>query len=901
MIAVESFVGAYGTFTKNAELNGILLPLNQAILAAWEGTRTDGLAAGGSSSWLKQPVPYVEPHLGRLRVQELESDDETGNSDKRTRLPDGQVDHASRYKWLIEDEERRNAVTDKMQAEFAREELLRLLVDKGADSDDQTNSDESSSPADGHISEVTSASSRIRRRIVIAEDSNAGKTVLSKRLAAFFADPVTWDELLDVLPPLILRWENGRSGSSHHWPASLHDLIDQLHTAVCVDQPGLSERWTPETIVKELLAQGRVVLILDSADQASRNHPLPTELLKDALLADGTTFARCIVIVTGRSHSFSASQKDRFPKDVWTHFGIMGFSEAQQRRFLTSVIADGKELQDLFADYPAIKELLSVAGMIEMVLGLLRHEKEKVIHQLKLPDDARPAISLPRLKTRADFYWECLQERVFPAETNSPDGHLRSSATSGDDYERFRCMAAVAAFRMVLLRAVGYTVEEDHIAYVRNDVVNYVNCFAELTGRSFLKCEHPDEDWERLRSFSPLSDHGVLENSSRDILSFRHKGWMEFFAGLFLAKYADPVCLAQFDFSNIHPPVEPENRRWPGFIEVNLHTLQEQAAQQVDAAARAQMRPLSMLDRCINLLLRISGRPEIGSAPPVDPQSPQVSIEERRHELLFDDVLLQVTNDPDWYWMWRFAIDLPRYTPEKKTLPDGPEDRGRLGRSLSCLLLQPKREIRPNELAWRAFHLFETDEQTPPELRAVADRIPKHVRRRALERFRTSSRELVAEIEANTRRQRTRNTTQFFDKWLTWRHRESRHDAWLQEWQNERCHVKSRTLVQCPPQSWIDEFEAGQRDDPRINMMGDNPEHRLKVEAFEAFATPLNRGLYECFDSAFESSQVATSWGGVISTENVRVASPPDGSTGEQAESSLYPVLTADWYDGWFV
>jgi len=67
------------------------------------------------------------------------------------------------------------------------------------------------------------------------------------------------------------------------------------------------------------------------------------------------------------------------------------------------------------------------------------------------------------------------------------------------------------------------------------------------------------------------------------------------------------------------------------------------------------------------------------------------------------------SNDVDWKECWILAIEMPR-----QALPGGDAqevlDAQITLRSLSALFRQPKRDIRPNELIYRAWYLFELDD-----------------------------------------------------------------------------------------------------------------------------------------------------------------------------------------------
>ncbi|MFM8217859.1 MAG: hypothetical protein ACKOJF_02950, partial [Planctomycetaceae bacterium] len=159
-----------------------------------------------------------------------------------------------------------------------------------------------------------------------------------------------------------------------------------------------------------------------------------------------------------------------------------------------------------------------------------------------------------------------------------------------------------------------------------------------------------EEDWANLRQFSALSDHSVLEGRDDGVLSWRHKGWLEYFFGVFLACYADPKALAKFDFDLIQP-----RRR-------------------TDDATTGSTNPLGFEG---------------------------VDADEFRDDNngLFRAVMLQLTNDPQWKWGWRFAAEIPRIPVDEGDKP--PFHPRRLRDSLANLFRVPARGRRPTELITR--------------------------------------------------------------------------------------------------------------------------------------------------------------------------------------------------------
>jgi len=170
------------------------------------------------------------------------------------------------------------------------------------------------------------------------------------------------------------------------------------------------------------------------------------------------------------------------------------------------------------------------------------------------------------------------------------------------------------------------------------------------------------QDWEDLRTFSYLTNHEVMDNKPPDSeqggLSWRHKGWMEFFLGVFLAHCCSPEVVAALQPHRIKPNLNalPPDQRDLGFIGLP-------APQGAESTAAG------------------------------------------RKQILFD-VLSQLAIDPQCEWGWRFAIQwtLGDDNLRRHSLADNS-----LRWSLGALFRQPPRGRRPTRLMYEAFPLLEAD------------------------------------------------------------------------------------------------------------------------------------------------------------------------------------------------
>jgi formylglycine-generating enzyme required for sulfatase activity len=442
---------------------------------------------------------------------------------------------------------------------------------------------------------------------------------------------------------LVCRWEN--TALSRHWPTDGEQLLDELGKAVepwCPTSKGSGPQ-NAQRVVAEALAEGRVALILDAVDQAGD----PSRLLN--FLNTDPRFLNIPVLITGRSFAFRAqTDSTLFPRTGYKFITLLPFDENQQGRMLADVCPQGGDFRQLFANYADVQELLGVVGMLAMVRELAGEEV----------GDTRRAGALTRLRTRCDFYYQFYRRKMLQAARKPTDLREHALTDLTEREPRWHKMLAVTAFRMVLEGATSYSVAGNVAGYVQDDVRRYL--------KELDNIEVRDDDWASLRRFSVLSDYSVLEGRSEGVFSWRHKGWLEYFCGVFLACYADPAALAKFDFDLI----QPRRRR--------------------DDATAASPDPLGFqgvdADRFWN-----------------------------DNDGLFREVMTQLTNDPQWRWGWRFAAESPRISVDQGD--KAPFHPRRLRDSLANLFRLPAWGCRPTELIHEAFYLFEADEHTPPDRR----------------------------------------------------------------------------------------------------------------------------------------------------------------------------------------
>lgn len=455
-------------------------------------------------------------------------------------------------------------------------------------------------------------------RICLAEDANAGKTIFSHRLRYFFVSQAGRQAFFGEQPPLVLRFEN--APHRLRWPEDGKHLREEILKSL---QPHCIAGTSAEDVLAYALERQRVVIILDAADQAGDSGKLRNFLNTDPAFQSG-----CRVIITGRSFVFRHGQAaSEYPRDFYEFVTILGFNERQQARFFEDIDAPDGDFKKLFANYKEIKELLQVPGMLAMVREIALGK--------------RANIQLQSLRTRGDFYWQFY--RLVLADA----AHKHGLKVSDHD-ELWQLMLAVTAFRMVLEGAVNYTVSGEALNRIREDVMTY----GRVLGRQLTDKEW-EGAWQDLQNFSVMADHSILEGALNDTVSFRHKGWLEFFFGLFLAKYADPAAVAALDLDRINPP-QPKPSV-PAFRGI-----------------RKRRFPAS----------RYSTQAEADCA-------------------IFRAVMTQVTNADSWAWSWRFACEMPQVATDPPWHPE------RLAASLANLFLVPTVGPRPTELMYCAQVMFQ--------------------------------------------------------------------------------------------------------------------------------------------------------------------------------------------------
>ncbi len=274
------------------------------------------------------------------------------------------------------------------------------------------------------------------------------------------------------------------------------------------------------------------------------------------------------------------------------------------------------------------------------------------------------------------------------------------------------------------------------------------------------RCSTPitDQEWEVIESVSGLTDRCILEGASRENLCWKHRGMMEFYCGVHLARNSQ--------------------HGW-----------------------------------CVE---------------ETDPRA-------RQHVRCGDTAVRRRANDVEWYWAWRFAIEM---APEVwQSQPST------LLASLAELFESPDPDsgARPNELIYRAWSLLDGSRGDTPKLPNGEQIIP---------RFQQEFRDLL-------------------------------------EAKNKVAVGLQNSFVRCPPTKLkIDNqpFWMGTAEGDTKGSANERPRHQVVVSPFCLQSTTVTREQYRLYDREHERTH--RDWYG----EDV---------FREYAPSDDCPMIMVSWYDSW--
>lgn len=442
-----------------------------------------------------QPTPFIPPRIGRLPDKNSPVDSEEM---RRERTDGKEIEREDRYLPLVDDEH---------------------------------------APPEAQLSALLG----LGTRICVTEDAGAGKTIFTHQVLHYLATPEGCAHH-DNRPGLPVRFES----RMREWPADvLAALIKALNDSNALQKTGGP---TADEVVDYALKNGRVTLILDAFDQVHESKQEVVEKIWEFLnqhmsgpdSPDASSGGDDVhqsdlrpdlsqqnrAIVTSRAFAVrAASSVTYFPRERWRFATIFGFNREEQTKYLreANLLTQSEDVADLFAPpagsndenlYEAdedVQKLLSVPVILSLLKELSREEIRKI-------------------RVRGDLYQKAHEKLT-----------LRAGMIPNVKFNNRKCTAilSASAFQMMLNGVWNYSLTgSDSVATLQDDVQS--RCSKHGT---VVNDVDDVDDWQQLMTWAELTDHAVLDdvsNTSRHTLSWKHRGWMEYFCGLYLARYLQP-------------------------------------------------------------------------------------------------------------------------------------------------------------------------------------------------------------------------------------------------------------------------------------------------------------------------------------------------------------------------
>ena len=374
------------------------------------------------------------------------------------------------------------------------------------------------------------------RQLLIVEDAGAGKTVFSYRLQTWLCEASPDVQHHFSGPVLAIRFGMDDGG----WPElDAKQKISQRSQQLVKAISNRLERTTSQPAsdcaraVELAVAEGRLVIILDAFDQGTGP---PEQSVLDALRDE--PWQDTWVVVTSRAAA--VTHLERAPEgamedDAWRVATLMLWDVNQQARYLDhppreniqSVLDirkrddweesnDSRHREALATLLPCyderIERLLGVPLLLQLVYDIAYQER-----QTRRPQGP---LQLEAMQTRYAIFqkaWEGILSR-------DRNGVAKEYAKAWAE------MLAAVAWVMVRHKLWNYRVPAEQLTV--DELIRQA--------RETVSAEIAwDQAWDAMIKFAPLADHNVFEQMHREAsLSFRLRGWMEYFAGQYLATWS---------------------------------------------------------------------------------------------------------------------------------------------------------------------------------------------------------------------------------------------------------------------------------------------------------------------------------------------------------------------------
>ena len=209
------------------------------------------------------------------------------------------------------------------------------------------------------------------------------------------------------------------------------------------------------------------------------------------------------MVVTGRPNRVSQYNQTLFRSSLWRYAQIEGFNDEQIAEYLS-----GYDVKQVFPNRAHVADLIRIPSVLRLVRGLLENGEKA------------------SFETRADLYRQASLDLIAKA------GNRLGPSFDDRQTRRVEQILAAVAFEMMQRELYDYAARGA-------DLVDQVE------GGASRRCEHGISvcEWSRIRDISSLTNHCILEGTSQSMLSWQHRGMMEFYCGLHLARYSSDGCL----------------------------------------------------------------------------------------------------------------------------------------------------------------------------------------------------------------------------------------------------------------------------------------------------------------------------------------------------------------------
>ena len=256
---------------------------------------------------------------------------------------------------------------------------------------------------------------------------------------------------------------------------------------------------------RRLVAEGRVVFLLDALDQTTR------ELEGLGTFFSTADLARCPVLLTGRPES-QQTQPDVFRTADWQTFHVNPFDEERQRKFLGPEVAKQLLKEPDRREPYEIYEAVFVRGESQIVQADQWQPLLGVPLLLRLLKQLAVAGHLAGVTTRESIYDRALTDLIHKGRRTLDDSETRGELSSDPEVRR---LLELVAWDMALTNVAEGRVEGEAYADIK---VRYGDQL-----KALVQVDVTTLTW-------------VIDEPG---LAWRHRSYGEYFAGVRLAKLPD--------------------------------------------------------------------------------------------------------------------------------------------------------------------------------------------------------------------------------------------------------------------------------------------------------------------------------------------------------------------------